>query len=65
MEQYIEVLNKDLEQNIKLLSSDCPCFNCEYKTKCTEIEKRFCCKYCEWFGGGDCDECSSYHLGIP
>lgn len=39
---------------------DCPCDNCE--RECDGWEAAFCCKLCEWHGGGDCDHCDPMDL---
>lgn len=36
---------------------DYPCDNCGSKDYCDGWEARYCCTLCEWYGGGDCDDC--------
>lgn len=36
---------------------DYPCETCPSKDTCDGWEAQFCCTLCEYYGGGDCENC--------
>lgn len=35
----------------------CPCDTCSLAESCDGWEAQFCCTLCNWYGGGDCENC--------
>ena len=43
------------------LEDDYPCVNCD--SNCDHWEARYCCVLCNYYGGGDCDDCDGMEIG--
>ena len=39
------------------LDDENPCNSCPQSDYCDGWEAQFCCRLCEYLGGGDCDHC--------
>ena len=39
---------------------DSPCVNCI--NKCDAWEAKYCCALCNYYGGGDCDDCDPWEI---
>ena len=42
------------------LEDDYPCVNCD--SNCDHWEARYCCVLCNYYGGGDCDDCDPWEI---
>lgn len=42
--------------------NDYPCDSCGFKDHCDEWESQFCCTLCDYYGGGNCDDCEPWDI---
>ena len=43
-----------------MYEDDYPCDDCTWG--CDPWEARYCCRLCEWLGGGNCEDCDPYDI---